>query len=321
LSFRFTVPGNLLLAGEYAVLEEGGLGVALAVEPRLVVTVFPGSEWELLGRWPGTQERWRPGEGATFAGSLFLAANDLLTSRGDERQRKFSHSIPSARIELDSSAFFDRQGRKRGFGSSAAVAVAITCALAHLQDRDAGTTHLAAVAAHRLAQGGAGSGYDVTASFFGGLGLFTGGEFPAWQPLKAENLPWMATFAGPQVVKTTRSIDLYRSWQALKPGEAGEFLEHSNEAVRALSRSAGWDSLRSAWSECRQLGWNLGDAVGSPARVVVPQIFPTPEQVFYKSLGAGNETGLACGPRESFPKALPEGLEEVHVAREGVVWE
>ena len=33
MSFRFTVPGNLLLAGEYAVLEEGGLGLARAVEP------------------------------------------------------------------------------------------------------------------------------------------------------------------------------------------------------------------------------------------------------------------------------------------------
>lgn len=321
LSFRFTVPGNLLLAGEYAVLEEGGLGLALAVEPRLVVTVYPSSEWEILGRWPGTQERWRPGESATFAGSLFLAANELLTSRGDERQRKFSRSIPAARIELDSSAFFDQQGRKRGFGSSAAVAVAITCALAQLQDRDTGSTHLAAVAAHRRAQGGAGSGYDVSASFFGGLGLFTGGEFPAWQALNPEILPYMASFAGPQSVKTIRSIDLYRNWQTLKPKEAGEFLEHSNQAVQTLARSVGWNSLRSAWSDCRQLGWNLGDAVGSQARVNIPKSFPAPEEVFYKSLGAGNETGLACGPRESFPQPLPEGLEEVQVTREGVEWE
>ena len=32
------VPGNLLLAGEYAVLVEGGLGLACAVEPYVHVT-------------------------------------------------------------------------------------------------------------------------------------------------------------------------------------------------------------------------------------------------------------------------------------------
>ena len=55
-SFRLTVPGNLLLAGEYAVLEEGGLGAALAVEPRLTVTVFPAERWEIVGRWIGGGE-------------------------------------------------------------------------------------------------------------------------------------------------------------------------------------------------------------------------------------------------------------------------
>ncbi|HTH13468.1 MAG TPA: hypothetical protein VMB23_03670, partial [Spirochaetia bacterium] len=75
-SFRLTVPGNLLLAGEYAVLEEGGLGAALAVEPRLTVTVFPTDRWELVGRWTGGGEQWDPegGTAPTFAGLVFLKA-------------------------------------------------------------------------------------------------------------------------------------------------------------------------------------------------------------------------------------------------------
>ncbi|MEI8094534.1 MAG: hypothetical protein WCG80_09995 [Spirochaetales bacterium] len=322
MSFRFTVPGNLLLAGEYALLEQGGLGAAVAVEPRLTVTVTPQEDWELVGRWPGTVERWTPEAPATFAGTLFLAATDLLTRRGDERERRWSRALPCARIELDSSAFFDGQGRKRGFGSSAAIAVGLAVALARLQEReDPLSIHQVAVAAHRVAQGGSGSGYDVTASYFGGFGLFTGGETPRWSPLDPEVLPWMAVFAGPKVVKTTRSIDLYRAWQASDRAAAGEFVERSNAAVLSLSQTRATTSLFEAWSVCRELGLALGDAIGSSARLEVPAELP-PESagVFYKALGAGNETGLAASVHGPF-EPLPAGLEELRLSPLGVVWE
>jgi mevalonate kinase len=39
---RASVPANLLLLGEYAVLEEGGLGLAVAVDPRVRISAAPG---------------------------------------------------------------------------------------------------------------------------------------------------------------------------------------------------------------------------------------------------------------------------------------
>ena len=48
-----SAPANLLLLGEYAVLEEGGLGLALAVERRARITVEPSDGLEVLGRRPG----------------------------------------------------------------------------------------------------------------------------------------------------------------------------------------------------------------------------------------------------------------------------
>jgi phosphomevalonate kinase len=323
VSFRLTVPGNLLLAGEYALLEEGGLGAAIAVEPRLVVTVFPASEWELVGRWPGTEERWTPEMLPTFAGDLFLSALNLLTSRGDTRERRYDRAIAPARIELDSSALFDPQGRKRGFGSSAAIAVGITATLAQLQGREDPTSvYQIAVAAHRSAQRGAGSGYDVSASFFGGFGLFTGGATPSWTPLDSSVLPWMAVFAGPKAVKTTSSIALYRAWQAQEPHAAGAFVEQSNAAVKTLAPCRAWPELREAWRTCRTLGADLGEVLGSSAQLALPPSFPPDsDSVFYKALGAGNETGLAAGEAGVFGSRLPEMLEPVQLAPEGLLWE
>ena len=76
-------------------------------------------------------------------------------------------------ITTDSSALFSGR-HKLGLGSSAAVAVALTGALARASgltlDRDA-LCDLAS-AAHRAAQHGAGSGADVAASVYGGLLAF-----------------------------------------------------------------------------------------------------------------------------------------------------
>ena len=53
-----TVPGNLLLLGEYAVLERGGLGIALAPERRLTITVRPSLRLRIVGTWRGKTVEW-----------------------------------------------------------------------------------------------------------------------------------------------------------------------------------------------------------------------------------------------------------------------
>jgi phosphomevalonate kinase len=320
-SFRLTVPGNLLLAGEYAVLEEGGLGAALAVEPRLTVTVFPGDRWELVGRWTGGGEQWDPEGGTppTFAGLVFLKALEKLEGRGDERGRNWSRRTASARIEVDSTGFFDAQGRKRGFGSSAALAVGLTAALARLSGReDEVSAHRIAVAAHRHAQGGAGSGYDVTASWFGGFGLFVGGAEPRWEPADPSRLPSLALFPGPEAVRTVGSIARYRSWKDREPRAARDFFDANNAAVRAFSTAAP-GAVRDTWSVCRDLGLDLGRRIGSEADLPVPPGLG--EGTFVKALGAGNETGLAADFDRGFPSPLPGDLVPLVPSREGLRWE
>lgn len=318
-SFRLTVPGNLLLAGEYAVLEEGGLGAAVAVEPRLTVTVIPQERWELVGRWTGGEERWDP-EGGTpppFAGMVFLKALEGLESRGDERGRRWSNLTPPARIELDSSEFFDARGRKRGYGSSAALAAGITAALARLGGRDGPSVHQMAVSAHRHAQGGAGSGYDVTVSWFGGFGLFLGGEKPRWEPADPGILPPLALFAGPEAVRTVGSIARYRQWKADAPGSARDFLDASNEAVRSFVTARSRPALMAAWDLAKELGLDLGRKIGSDAALPVPEDLDP--ETFVKALGAGNETGVAAS--DAFPRPLPPTLSPLTVSPEGLRWE
>ncbi|MCG8481335.1 MAG: hypothetical protein MI724_19730 [Spirochaetales bacterium] len=46
LRWQWSVPANLLLAGEYAITEEDGLGIALAVEPRASCSVYCTSKRE-----------------------------------------------------------------------------------------------------------------------------------------------------------------------------------------------------------------------------------------------------------------------------------
>ena len=320
MSFRLTVPGNLLLAGEYAVLEEGGLGAALAVEPRMTVTVFPAQEWQIIGRWVGGGERWTPEDSEpTFAGLVFLKALELLEERGDERGRKWSRRVSPARIELDTSPFFDDRGRKLGFGSSAAVAVGLTAALARLGDReDPVSLHQTAVAAHRHAQGGAGSGYDVTVSWFGGFGLFTGGVLPKWEPADPESLPALAVFSGPEAVRTVGSIARYREWKAENHRAAGNFFDASNAAVRSLTSAKTLPALTDAWNQARTLSIDLGNRIASDASLAVPQGL-APE-TFVKGLGAGNETGLAAFAG-GFPSPLPSSLTPLVVSKDGLRWE
>lgn len=317
-SFRLTVPGNLLLAGEYAVLEEGGLGAALAVEPRLTVTVTSQAEWEFRGFWGGGEERWHPESSGPvpFVGQLFLKALELLEDRGDERQRRWSHRTPSARIDLDSSPFFAADGRKRGFGSSAALAVGVTAALARLGGRDLGSAHPLAVLAHRHAQGGSGSGYDVTVSWFGGFGLFVGGVRPQWVPASSAGVPALAVFSGPEAVRTPGAIGRYRQWKLGNPG--AEFLDASNAAVRRLTSTTDPRDFVAAWEACRTLGHDLGEKIGSSAALAPPKgLEPVP---FVKALGAGNETGVAAFPG-GLPTPLPEGFAALVPSSEGLRWE
>ncbi|TVQ23840.1 MAG: hypothetical protein EA382_09255, partial [Spirochaetaceae bacterium] len=271
-----SAPANVLLLGEYAVLEEGGLGLAVAVDVRAHARASAASPADagIVGTMGATAVRW-PGD----SGLLGALAARLQTRYGPLHDR----------IDLDTTEFFDVAGRKRGFGSSAALTVVLAAVWAHGVGRPVDPTEAVGelVEHHRAAQGGRGSGYDVATSCLGGCVLFTGGARPAAQRVDARWLPPLALFAGPQPIDTRRAIGAYTEWKTAHPDEAARFLLESNDAVLRFVNADSWEAAQPAFDDCARLGRALGDAIGVSASI------DTPAAVRVKAVGAGNELGLA----------------------------
>lgn len=289
-----TVPANLLLLGEYAVLEPGGLGVALALERRVMIRVEEAPGLEVLGTWGGGTVRWcesEPGASPLFS-QVVHACRGYLSSEGPSR----AATVLGGRVDIDSGAFYLTPERKGGFGSSAAVAVGLTWVLLLLGGVKATQLEAAApelaLRAHRAAQGG-GSGYDVLTSAHGGCGLFTGGSSPCWETRSLPWLPPLYLFQGPASVSTGRAVERYRRWKAAEPSAARRFLEESNAAVRAFLAAGSWPEAETAFRRCGDLGVRLGDQIGVEARLEAPRVL---RGAAHKALGAGNELGVVATP-------------------------
>lgn len=306
---RLSVPGNLLLLGEYAVLEEGGLGFAAAVERRVVVTVQPADALEVTGSWPGGEIRWTASDPTGSA--LVTAVTGTLTAAGVFADR----GLPPVHIVIDSTPFFEPSGRKTGLGSSAAVAVGLTAALLTAAGRrDPATPEaMLAMKAHRAAQGGRGSGYDVLCSWHGGTGIFHGGETPSWESRALGTGLRLHLFPGAAAVHTTGAVLRYAAWKKGNPAAARAFLEESNRRVLAFLAAGTTEEMAARWAECRQLGIELGEAVGVPADITPP---PGVDPALCKSIGAGNELGVCI-----LPPGAESPLPAIQIASEGFRWE
>jgi phosphomevalonate kinase len=135
---KVSVPGKVLLLGEYAVTE-GATALVAAVDRRA------------RGAWVDAPPPPSPVVAAVLAEAR---------ARGD--------SLPgdAGGVLVDTAAFHDARGQKLGLGSSAAVAVA--AALLVARGVHARAEELA-LAGHRAAAGGRGSGVDVAACLHGGV--------------------------------------------------------------------------------------------------------------------------------------------------------
>ena len=323
---KVSAPGNIILLGEYAVLEEGGLGVACAVNRRVRLEARPASDLFVEGVWPGGSFTWTPrGESPSpVVSAVFEIFGEW------KRQRKVG-DIPGMRVRIDSSELFLWHGRKAGFGSSAAVAVALVIAFRAygrldaarglsetVEDQLDATSEELALAAHRLAQGGVGSGYDVYCSFFGGWGMFQGGAVPTWKPHKPFADARLYLFPGPAAVSTRDAIRSFLQWKYRNARRARRLIDESNDNVTAFLGARSVREAATALRKARVMATALGDEIGVEARIHAPAgIDPD----LCKALGAGNELGAylqlpgAPEPQESL------GLTLVEVAARGAVWE
>ncbi len=310
---RVSVPGNILLLGEYAVLEEGSLGAAVAVEKRVRLEAEPAHALSVEGIWPGGSLQWTPqGEsGSPIVTAAYAAVREWMRAQGSARE------IPSLRIRIDSSELYSQQGRKAGFGSSAAVAVALVTVF-RASGRLDGTIPRLALAAHRAAQEGVGSGYDVYCSWSGGWGLFHGGLTPSWEPRQPRVDSQLYLFPGPAAVSTLSAIQLFHQWMAREKNRARRLVEESNDNVTAFLQAGSAEEAVAAFRKGRDTGIALGDAIGVEARI------PTPAGVdpeMCKSLGAGNELGAYLKAPGWPEPPVESGLTRVSVSASGITWQ
>ena len=324
--YELRVPGNILLMGEYAVLEPGGKGIALAVEPRVHAAAETASTLCARGVFGGQTAEWeaRPdAEGEVIGAGRDKAGSEAEAHTGGRATDKFgailerlSDTIPricgiephrlTGKITVDSSAFFSR-GRKSGFGSSAAVTVALALLLHRLATGSADVPQRrllpVVIDAHRHAQGGRGSGYDVAASLFGGVAHFTGGTAVDVRRLQLPWLPQLSILRGAAAVDSAEAVQRYEAWKAAHPERAEAFFRRSNEAVRRFAQADGWHAGREAVLEAREAGIEIGREIGVDARMGLSSggadgrtaHAESTADCVCKAVGAGNELGLCLG--------------------------
>lgn len=188
----WAAPGKLMIAGEYAVLGDSPEAVALAVavEPGVRARAEPSAGWRLAREDDGLE--WAAGqpapEGLRFIHAAWAQARALLDRAG---------VAPRRLVTRGSALVGEPAAGKRGVGGSASATVAVTallCDLAGVDPLHARDEVLRlALAAHRTAQGGRGSGYDVATVLWGGL--------VCWRPTAAngagaaKRMPWPAGLA------------------------------------------------------------------------------------------------------------------------------
>jgi mevalonate kinase len=151
-----SAPGKLFLVGEYAVLA-GATAAVAAIDRRAVA------------RFPAVAE-----PSSAIVREAVRAARAHLAARG--------LAVPAGAPEVDSRELNDGAA-KLGLGSSAAVTVAAIGALLAAAGEDVASARgqilELALAAHRAAQGGRGSGGDVMAAVTGGVIAFASGTGPS----------------------------------------------------------------------------------------------------------------------------------------------
>lgn len=336
-----SVPGNLLLFGEYAVTLPGGLGVAIGVEPRVIGIVEKAPAFAIHGttgsgsfHWRGSEDS-RPGIGGSGPGvpDAPTASQGLISSVLQVTTEASGFDIRNidslnCRITLDSSELYRSDGSKRGLGSSAAVSVLLAAILLRLftgapPKRD--DVLKSALRAHRLSQGGRGSGYDVAASCFGGLGLFEGGEAPGWSDLAAGWIPTLWLFPGPREVATAPAIGNFERWREAEPDAFQAFVAASNAGVRELIATSSWQRAAPVATHLGELARKLGRDIGVPAEV--PERLVTclekenhssleAQSTTIKAVGAGGELFVSFGYGEA--RTCPGG-QEIRIT-EGLRW-
>lgn len=321
-SVRTSAPGKLILIGEYAVLE-GWPAAVMAVDRRAHVSLdaSPGGRWSFFA--PGLVEA---------PAACSIDARGELTWEGDDRELGMRFALvatlmkglaekgiidpgalePAAAV-LDTRAFFDGR-HKLGLGSSAALAVALACALrtwasGEFEPSDSWLRTL--VDLHRGVQGGRGSGVDVAASLLGGVLRFqlearaAGSEKGAGQVCVVEPLALpkdlcMAVVWSGRSASTTAYLERLQARRGEEPHAVEAVLAGlgsiATEAVDALEEDRSTTFLQTVeafWSGLEELERLLGVPVLSEPHRRLHELAASCGCVYKPSGAGGGDLGVA----------------------------
>ncbi len=193
---HFSAPGKLVVSGEWAILEVGNRGLVASVNNRVHVDIDKSDDIVITASEFGIED------------AKAKYSNGQLTVDVDEEKKKtlnlLSRAIATSLKYLEEKEIkiktfkiktsskdtqFDVNGevKKIGFGSSAAVTVAAITAVLdfHGYAYQKDEIYKLATIAHFYAQGKIGSGFDVAASTYGGLFVYSRFD-PKWLTEKVE---------------------------------------------------------------------------------------------------------------------------------------
>ena len=346
-----TAPGSVLLLGEYAVTEPNAPGVAVAVQPEVHATHEPSGPQCIIGRMGAQRFAWTP---RRCDSPLFAAlVAECGPPDGSITVDSTEFAGPHGKLGLGSSAAVavvvaalllahrHRDARVSDWvaGDVAAQAESATVAAGgsgagagiRLGGVDGGVRRgatprrrvfAAALAAHRAAQGGRGSGYDVATSVWGGVVRFCGGCTPLVSRYRPPALPELHLVTGARPLATPAAVARYEQWRQRDPAAAERFRKRSHEVVEqflaATEAAACCATLAAGGELIRWLGERIGVTVEPPdLRTGLDQFRACGWAA--KPVGAGGELGVAAAPAGTIPPAVQNSM-PLRLAPEGLRW-
>ncbi|MCY7403466.1 MAG: hypothetical protein LH475_02320 [Cryobacterium sp.] len=320
-----SAPGKLFLLGEYAVLE-GAPALLTAVDRRVRVRIeeSDSERWLLDAPGLGIHNLSLQPDGALPPAldrstreklRLFDAVRRAVAESGaavsTAAPRALSISIDSSELSLG--------GYKLGLGSSAAVSVALTAGLAHVRSLnfDKGALFEVAVAAHRQAQDGVGSGADVAAAVNGGLISYSRGA-TVTQAASLAALAWPEDLTMMVVVTGTGSSTpelVGRVSEYAKRNDAGyradlaRLTALAQRATAALGSADTFLTLTSEYFEALEtLDAHAGAGIISDRHRELHALAAQSGGVFKSSGAGGGDVGLAFARRGAPARDLAAAL-------------
>ena len=311
-----TAPGKMIILGEYAVLE-GADALVYAVNRKAHVTAqtVPGNEFKVYSPslnvptqpfilTPQLKVRFDPNLASNFKNKLLffkkIFEHLVLGFPGFTNNTGLS-------IELVTDDFYLKQlHSKLGFGSSAALTIALAKAVSSELQIDMNDTQLfrLALQAHREAQGSLGSGIDIAASYYGGVSKYTmnvpgTAEQQIPKPLKHwDNLPLAVVWSG-RSASTSRMVQSVSGLRQGNPKLYTSLIKDLKQisfsgiqAYEAQELAEFLQQIRQFYSAMKRLGNESGTPIISDTHKKLAQLVETNGGAYKPSGAGGGDIGL-----------------------------